>query len=252
MKIQYCSDLHLEFPKNKEFLRLNPLSSMGDILLLAGDIVPFAYMDAHDDFFDQIADNFEATYWVPGNHEYYRADIANRGGQLNEKIRSNIFLVNNRAIILHGIKFIFTTLWSEITPPNLVEIQQRLSDFHVIRMQGNPFTPDHYNTLHQESRMFLEQELGVKKADKHVVVTHHVPTFQHYPPRFKGNTLNEAFAVELDDLIEPSGVDYWIYGHHHQAIPEFTIGETRLITNQLGYVNYNEHVGFNTGALIDI
>ena len=35
------------------------------------------------------------------------------------------------------------------------------------------------------------------------------------------NILNEAFAVELADMIEVSGVDYWIYGHHHLAIPEF-------------------------------
>ncbi len=58
MKIQYCSDLHLEFKENKNYLRENPIIPSGEILLLGGDIVPFAVMDSHNDFFDFVADNF--------------------------------------------------------------------------------------------------------------------------------------------------------------------------------------------------
>ena len=45
MKLQYCSDLHLEFPDNKEYILDNPIEPTSDILILAGDIVPFAVMD---------------------------------------------------------------------------------------------------------------------------------------------------------------------------------------------------------------
>lgn len=91
MKIQYCSDLHLEFKENKAFLRSNPLKPVGEILVLAGDVVPFVAADEHKDFFYFVSGNFEFVYWLPGNHEYYGSDIAQKSGVLNEKIRSNVF-----------------------------------------------------------------------------------------------------------------------------------------------------------------
>jgi hypothetical protein len=92
----------------------------------------------------------------------------------------------------------------------------------------------------------------MEKIKKTVVVTHHVPTFMNYPAKYRDSVLNEAFAVELYDIIEPSNAAYWIYGHHHQSIAEFNIGTTRLINNQLGYVKYNEHQRFNSSAMIEL
>jgi predicted phosphohydrolase len=251
MKIQYASDLHLEFKENKQWLLANPIKPVGDILLLAGDIVLFGLMDSHDDFFNYISDNFKHCYWIPGNHEYYYADLADRSGTLHEKIRSNVSLVNNVAIDDGIVRLVFSTLWTHISPLNQFAIQKGMSDFQVINYDGVPLTPAHYNQQHQACKDFLQFELA-RPASKTIVVTHHVPTLLNYPQQYRGSILNEGFAVELFDFIETSGVDYWIYGHHHQPVPTFQIGSTKLLTNQLGYVRQQEHMQYSTEAVVDV
>jgi predicted phosphohydrolase len=252
MIIQYASDLHLEFSQNKNFLRARPLQPEGDLLLLAGDIVPFAVMDKHSDFFDYVSDNFPIVYWIPGNHEYYHYNIASKSGILNEKIRDNVFLVNNLAVRRDEIRFIFTTLWAKISPAYQWQIERSVSDFQCIKYNGFRFSADRFNHLHEESLSFLKNELLQNKMGVSVVVTHHVPTFMHYPEKYKGDVINEAFAVELFDFIEAEGPDYWIYGHHHHNAPDFRIGKTWMLTNQLGYVGYNEHLLFDTVKFVTV
>lgn len=251
LKLQYASDLHLEFPANKEFLKQHPLQPVGDVLVLAGDIVPFAVIDKHQDFFSYLADNFKTTYWLPGNHEYYHFDIAEKSGVLNETVRSNVFLVNNTSVVHEEVKLIFSTLWSHISPSYQWQIERSMNDFHVIKHKGYRFSAEQYNRLHIESLAFIQNELS-KKEEKLAVFTHHCPTFLNYPEQYKGDVLNDAFAVELYDLIEASEIASWVYGHHHTNTPEFTIGNTKLITNQLGYVQRNEHRLFEPNKVIEI
>src|SRR5882757_888227 len=118
MTIQYCSDLHLEFAENRKFLSRRPLDATGDILVLAGDIIPFGNMPNAHDFINFTSDHFSAVYWVPGNHEYYGCDIAEKPTPLFEKIRDNFYLVNNQAIVCGNVKILCTTLWSMISPQN--------------------------------------------------------------------------------------------------------------------------------------
>lgn len=252
LKLQYASDLHLEFPANKEYLNQHPLQPVGGVLVLAGDIVPFAVMDKHQDFFSYVADNFETTYWLPGNHEYYHFDIAKKSGVLNEVIRNNVFLVNNTSVAHENIKLIFSTLWSNISPVYQWQIERSLNDFHLIKHKGYRFSAELYNQLHAACLAFIQNELKTNKEEQVAVFTHHCPTFVNYPEQYKGDILNEAFAVELHDLIESSNINFWAYGHHHCNIPEFRIGQTKLITNQLGYVQRNEHRLFETNKVIEI
>lgn len=250
LKIQYCSDLHIEFPENTSYLKNNPIKAIGDVLILAGDIVPFRIMDDFDWFFDDLSKRFKYVFWVPGNHEYYYYDININSGSFRKDIRENIFLVNNYTIELNDIRFIFSTLWTKLSEANQWKIVQRLSDFHVITSLPDDFTPSHYNKLHLESLSFIKEALLSKtKAKTTIVSTHHVPTFMNYSEKYKGDVLNEAFAVELFDLIEEYSPDYWIYGHSHFNADAFSIGKTKLLTNQLGYVKHDGHSLFSDSII---
>lgn len=250
LKIQYASDLHLEFPQNREFIKVNKLQPRGDILILAGDIVPFVIMDRHADFFNYLSDHFEYTYWLPGNHEYYHFDLATKTGMIHEKVKRNISLVNNVSVIHNGIHIILSTLWSQISVSNQWQIERSLNDFHQIKHKGSRFSSEQYNILHQESLDFIKQSVNHCKDEPTIVFSHHCPTFLNYPPQYKGDALNEAFASENDSFIESSQITYWGYGHHHCNVPDFSIGNTQLVTNQLGYVQRHENDSFDTGKLL--
>ena len=252
LTIQYCSDLHLEFDLNKKWVSKYPLEVKGDILLLAGDVVPFAQLPLHQDFFDFVSKSYKAVYWIPGNHEYYHSDIADRSGVVHEAIRDNVFLVNNTTVSIENLDIICTTLWSRISPANEWDIRRAMSDFHVIKSGRGTLSIGQYNALHTDSLEFLADALQESTAPHKIVLTHHVPTLMNYPPKYKGDVLNEAFASELHDLIEVSRADYWIYGHTHYNTPDFKIGSTWLLSNQLGYVKHGEHGSFSNAKTITI
>ena len=246
MIVQYASDLHLEFNENKVYLDLHPLKPVGDVLILAGDIVPFAIMDNYKDFFSYLSDHFKTTYWIPGNHEYYHFDLSTKNGTLIEKIRPNVTLVNNTTIELEDTEFIFSTLWSKISPKHENRLEEAMNDFRLIRYHEHLLKPQQINEFNRESVEFIQQELLKNKQPKKIVVTHHVPTFINAPDKYKGSILHEALGVELSGMIENSGPDFWIYGHIHRNHPEFKIGKTILLTNQMGYVVKGEQKLFKT------
>ncbi len=129
-------------------------------------------------------------------------------------------------------------------------IQRSVNDFALIRYKGHKMTAHVINIFHQQSLGFVKETLLAKTTTKQVVITHHVPTFMNYPGQYKNSNINSAFATELFDIIEESNADAWIYGHHHSNVPEFAIGNTRMLTNQLGYVRIGENKSFDPSAII--
>lgn len=252
MRIQFCSDLHLEFPENAAYLKTNPLEVLGEVLIIAGDLVPFSQLNEHLPIIQSICEPFQQVYWLPGNHEYYYYDLQYRSGTLEEKILPNLTLINNQSVTIKNIELVFSTLWTHISPLKAFNIQNKLSDFFVIKNRGQQLDVETYNHLHAQSVQFIKNALENSQEKTQVVITHHCPTFHHYPKQYAGSPINEAFAVEQEEMIIDFKPKHWIYGHTHINTPTFKLSDTQLYTNQLGYVRHNEHIHFNRSGVIEL
>ncbi len=251
MKIQYCSDLHLEFEKNSKYLENAPLSVKGDVLILAGDIIPLHDESFNNSFFSFISHKYKQVFWVPGNHEFYYKDITEYSKSYNISLRSNINIVNNINLQYENVNFIFSTLWSKISSANEKNIEQSVSDFDCITNKSRKFNAKDFNHLHTESLSFIKQSLK-NKTNKTVVVTHHMPSSMCNSPVQNASSINEAFCVDLTEFIEECNANFWLYGHSHFNQKPLYIGNTIMLTNQLGYVHCNEHGTFKSNAYFSV
>ena len=253
MKIQYASDLHLEMRDNMNYIKNHPLPVIGDILVLAGDIY---YLDnpsiTHLQFWDWCADHFQHTLMVPGNHEYYNySDIQERGNSWHWMLRSNVGYFQNQAVRIGDVTFFLTTLWSVITNPNKTIVRGSLNDYYRIKLGKRLLTPDDINAMHMKCLEFLDNGLALDEEHK-VVVSHHVPARSCVAPRYQDSPLTDAFCANLDKFVELRDIDAWIYGHSHSNLDR-VIGKTRMLCNQLGYVNHaGEGTDFNPGKVLEI
>ena len=254
MTIQYASDLHLELTPNARYVRSNPLDVTGEVLVLAGDICNLMGTTLPcNEFWEWASANYREVLIVPGNHEYYQNyDILADGDSWSHEILPNVHYHQNKVVRIDNVDFILSTLWSHIRPEDEFVVEQGMYDFRQILYNGRRFTPADFNAEHEKCLDFIKQSVAESTAERIVVVTHHLSTMAVVASEHKSSLLNSAFATELGDFIADSRIDAWIFGHSH-ANEEATIGNTRIVCNQLGYVYYRENLGgFDCGKFIKV
>ena len=252
MKIQFVSDLHLEFADNRAYLKNHPLEVTGDILLIAGDTayldVPESGRDTYSQyvFWDWASEHYKQVIVCLGNHDFYGYyDLATMPDGYTKEIRHNVHAYYNKVVSIGDTDIIVSTLWSFIEPFNAYQTEKGVSDFYRILYNGHRLTADDFNEEHERCLDFIRKAVKESRAQTKIVLTHHVPTQLCTAEEFRGSAINGAFTVELGEYIAESGIDFWIYGHSHRNI-DAQIGKTKILSNQLGYVSHGEylHNGF--------
>lgn len=168
MKIQYASDLHLEFADNWRYLKENPLQVTGDILVLSGDI---GYLGDENyskhPFWDWASENYQQVIVCMGNHEFYKYyDIAKLNDGFCFEIRPNVHSYYNAIVHVEDIEFIVTTLWSKIPLKEAYYTEQVISDFRRIFFNGELLTFADFNREHARCLAFLKEAISSSNARK--------------------------------------------------------------------------------------
>lgn len=153
IRIQYVSDLHLEFPQNRQWIEKHPLEVTGDILLIAGDTAYLDLPDSKNDtystyqFWDWASNHYNQVIMCLGNHDFYGYyDLHTMPNGFCKQIRHNIHAYYNSVVHLDGIDIIVSTLWSKIEPYDAFLTERNVSDFYRIMYPHNYARQQNFRT----------------------------------------------------------------------------------------------------------
>ena len=88
MRIQFVSDIHLEFHENSNFIKTEPFEVAGDVLVFAGDTDYLRDKTLPNlKFWKWASANYREVLLVPGNHEFYgNSDVLAYGDSWSREI----------------------------------------------------------------------------------------------------------------------------------------------------------------------
>ena len=253
MRLLVLSDLHVEHAP------FEAPSGHYDAVILAGDI--------HNGVraLQWARQTFERhpIIQIAGNHEYYDEILQPCREALHVAAKSlGIHLLDDSSLLLGGVEFLGTTLWTDFRifdrPGRALRLDAAqamraskglLADYFAIRFQtlesGSPtprsFEPEDSLALHQQARGWLDRALAGSAAIPRVVISHHLPSWNSVSQRFAGSVTNAAFVSDLDDLVERS--NWWIHGHTHSS-HRYRVGRATVLSNPRGYPKRGKAHGF--------
>ena len=281
MNIQLLSDLHLE--AHPHFV---PEPAPGaDVLVLAGDVGSYQEGSqlADQDFglarFSPLplgAGWPTPVLFVPGNHEYDAQDFDEAHARLRSTCdRLGIAWLERETLVMQGVRFVGTTLWSDFDALadhegsadlgrrlKLREKAFRAANFYLRKTggtrNGEPFLAEAMRDQALLCQQWLAQALAVPFAGPTVAVTHFAPSLLSADPRYGLVPGTAGFCNALDGLLPRASL--WLHGHLH-APSDYTVhGESgdgspwqcRVVANPLGYARKGEQASFQPRCVIAV
>ncbi len=242
MKIQFFSDIHLEFGG------FDLTDTDADVIVAAGDI------GVGLQGIKWLLELDKPTIYVAGNHEYYGGDIVHTRAAIAELTASSkVWFLENEAVEIDGVRFLGATLWTDYLDGDadvMADAKRQMNDYQQIRCASRELTPEQLYDINWESRFWLSRELERPFQGKTAVVTHHAPTMQSWPESSTSD-YSATYCNRLDDFLSRYDIDLWIHGHVHE-VSDYEHADTRVLCNPRGYTGYQVIEGFSASKTVDL
>lgn len=244
MRLQVISDIHLEFRKN----RYPYIPRYAPHIALLGDIgKPFT--NVYKRLLYDLSRRFETVIVVAGNHEFYSSTSARKVsiGAIHDRIRSlaalftNVHYLERQSLFIDGVRILGATLWTRIPPDSWQIARRSMNDYRMCFVDtytdinvGIPLTPEHTTNWHEQTLVWLKEELLSSNPAPTIVLSHHAPYHRGTSaPQFDNHPSQCCYASDLSPLFH-SPIVAWAYGHTHFRNDTIVNG-VRLVSNPLGY-----------------
>jgi Icc-related predicted phosphoesterase len=247
MKIQFLSDLHLEFGLEINKDLINPV---GDLLIIAGDLNQGLNNVIHSLKEISKFTNIPILY-VLGNHEYYDSFYKSRQEMYNKLLKlKNIYLLDRNAIEINNILFIGATGWTDGSYDKYIHgLHYPIED---LRRIGGIKEADGGEKWGKKDIKFISTTLRENyKKIPCVVITHHAPTPLSLAERYRGSKLNLFFINNWSKIIDKYSPKLWIHGHCHNSF-DYQIYNTRVVCNPSGYFGRDPNPYYQADGVIEI
>jgi Icc-related predicted phosphoesterase len=241
MRVQICSDLHLEFGRINK-LHDKMVDTKADVLVLAGDIT--CGDSIVDDIHQIQQDSGKIVVFVPGNHEYYGRNRSSLDPEMLalESINPKVHVLIEKDFCLNGVCFLGSTgWWDGSNGPIGMAQKHSLNDFTRIYDLLDEGNLDGV-VWGEKSRSYLAHRMHWLRQHmpdlKLCVITHHYPHHRSLDPRFAGSSLNRCFGNSWEWMFEKYHPEVWIHGHTHASFDYIVTSDnkkSRVVCNPQGY-----------------
>lgn len=238
MKFYLMSDVHNDFGEYK-FVpeKFNPDYP----LLIAGDWG--TAKNKYENILREFSKHFCSVVFVTGNHDYYDGSIQEVNDfytDLSKELK-NFHFLNNSSVIIHGVKILGCTLWTDVDNQNPLKILEAafvMNDFTYIKELSSRHENKGVKTMidmNLKSTKFLKENINDDYPV--LVMTHHAPSSFCIQEKYKDSKYNHFYCSDnLEEVLLNENVIGWVHGHLH-AQDTLYYGERKLpiFRNARGY-----------------